>query len=373
MDFNCIINKILPEVANGSNEPFIIYCGRNGGWECSYSQNQYSETYDWVEDVYNSDPLARIFKGSEFSQHSFAYVCGKVLAGRMSDEHHDTRYPDETYSKRACAILFCFEENISKFSPEVVEYLTTLDKPLAALYHMTALTIDLRSNDPTTAYYENKSRQFIGRVEQQVNKVIGRSFNNSEVYKEYVESAKMELDGYIEIIKTSINNRLILIAENPKAEHRYMVGEYRLNSPLAKIDNEFSGITNDYLEAMEEFTKRVHSNIRCVASIRENHKVMHGIEPVTLTAADCLADGLNENLRDRLIIIKADSLSPEFSSVEHQLKICTGGFGADPNSNGTTVFCKDLFSGEKSRFGRADVLGVADLEKLPEWAKKKMA
>ena len=74
----------------------------------------------------------------------------------------------------------------------------------------------------------------------------------------------------------------------------------------------------------------------------------------------------------KLIIIKPEVLAPEYRRSEHQIKRATGGFGCSPNSRGNAVFCKDLYSGKESRFERHDVLGVADVEKLPEWAKAKL-
>jgi len=364
MDFQSVINKIMPYVQEGSDELFIIFRDKNNGWQYEFKQNQYSKTFDWVEDVLNKDPLAVMLKGSDLSNGSYSYVHDKIFLMRLHSEYMTTNYTNDHLDEGVQAILYCCDENMGEFSTDIATYLANLERPLTALYYMTALSVDLRSDDAKTNYDNSKVQAFVDRVEKKVSKYIKHNYGAT--------ATKIELDSYTELNRTEINNRLILLAENPKAEHRYAVIEYLLDSPLAPMDCQYYGVTGDFIEAIDEYTKIVRYNIRCIASERENRKVMQGIEPVSLTIADCLEGGLNENLVDKLIIIKTTALAPEFNTAEYQLKICTGGFGADPKSSGTTVFCTDLLSGKNSPFKRQDVLGVADIEKLPEWVKVKM-
>lgn len=187
------------------------------------------------------------------------------------------------------------------------------------------------------------------------------------------QNDKFSIDGYKEINKVQINHRLMILAEDSEIENRYMVGEYTRDNPFGIWVNEWAGVTNDYIEALSEFTKRVQHNINCITTERGLRQRMSGVEGVILTAADCLSNGLNENIEDKLIIIKADVLSAEYRRSDYQLKIATGGFGCSPTARGNAVFCKDLYSGNESRFERSDVLGVADISRLPEWAKIKTA
>ena len=62
-------------------------------------------------------------------------------------------------------------------------------------------------------------------------------------------------------------------------------------------------------------------------------------------------------------------LRPEYRRATSQLQLCTGGFGASPNSRGTACHCTELYSGKTSYFQRSDILGVIEPEKLPKWAK----
>ena len=42
------------------------------------------------------------------------------------------------------------------------------------------------------------------------------------------------------------------------------------------------------------------------------------------------------------------------------------------NAGGRAVFFQELYSGEKCRWEIGDVLGIADMDKLPDWAKAKV-
>lgn len=264
------------------------------------------------------------------------------------------------------------EENIGEFSSEVTDYLSMFDRPLAALYEMTP--IRLASDNPYFDYDVSQTKEFIDAVEHEVNDRLNNR-KKQEIPKEVTqdEKEKSDHDGYKELNKVPINSRLVVLSENPEAENRYMVCEYRWDNPLGVMDNEFTGVTNDYAEALKEFTKIVQYNVDCVISTRDTRKELDGVEAIPLTTSDCVPNGLQSNLEGKLIIIKAEVLSPEFQTADHQLKICQGGFGANPNARGNAVLCKDLYSGKESRFERSDVLGVADLAKLPEWAKIKLS
>ncbi|MCD8332314.1 MAG: MobA/MobL family protein, partial [Oscillospiraceae bacterium] len=77
--------------------------------------------------------------------------------------------------------------------------------------------------------------------------------------------------------------------------------------------------------------------------------------------------------KGKIIVIRPEVLRREYRQSTHQLKLCTGGFGASPHSRGSAVYCTDLYSGENSRYERRDVLGTLAPEQLPEWARHGLA
>ena len=88
---------------------------------------------------------------------------------------------------------------------------------------------------------------------------------------------------------------------------------------------------------------------------------------------------LGRHLRlGKLVVLKADRrdltarpevLRREYRHATCQLQLCTSGSGAYPNSRGTACYCTELYSGQRARFERSDILGVIAPEDLPKWAK----
>jgi len=77
-------------------------------------------------------------------------------------------------------------------------------------------------------------------------------------------------------------------------------------------------------------------------------------------------------MSSRPTILKPSALSPEYRTPDSQLQLAAGGFGCQPNARGRAVFCERLYSGLKSRYEKQDILGVADINRLPEWARQKI-
>ena len=125
--------------------------------------------------------------------------------------------------------------------------------------------------------------------------------------------------------------------------------------------------SDDYLEIVKIFGERI---VAQAEKTKEDVSVDPGAFNDLFTAADCTPISPMDDLVEKVIVIRADVLRREYQTATHQLKLCTGGFGAHPNNRGSAVFCKDLYSGKESRFERWDVLGIMPLEKLPDWAKE---
>ena len=79
-----------------------------------------------------------------------------------------------------------------------------------------------------------------------------------------------------------------------------------------------------------------------------------------------------DDLHQKVVIIKPDVLKPEYQLATRQLYLCTGGFGASPNSRGSACFCTSLFSGKHSRFERSDILATLEADAAPKWAQEKL-
>jgi hypothetical protein len=366
MTFNEIIEKIMPEVENGSKEPFMIYRDNKGDWHCDFTQNQYGEKFDWVNDI--TDPLAVTFTGEDFAKGSYPYVYDKILTERLRSEYEIAPLKDANPNELNALINF-IEENMGEFSSEVTDYLALYDKPLAALYEMTS--VSLVSDNPDYEYDYDKIGEFVDAVEVKINERM-HNLKKQEIpsgLEGSEKSGKRNIEGYEEKICIEIAGKYVVLAENPKAEYPYLVCNIKYDNPL-NMEERYNGVgTENYLEAMRELINRVDGFITTL----ETERSKSGLPFQNLTATEhCIPKSQNADYEGKLIIIKPEMLAPEYRSAEHQLVLCTGGFGASAESSGRAVYVKELHSGKEWRYNRYQVAGLADLQKIPNWAIDKL-
>ena len=374
MTYDKMIEKIMSDVQSGSNEPFIIYRDKHGDWQCDYTQNQYGNRFEWADDVKEQDPLALEFTGKNFADGSYAFVYDEILCHRLRAEYDFARsFGDETgnYS----AIVCFFEDNAGSFSQEVMNYLTSIERPLAALQEM--IPYDMTTGHTNWYYNEDLAADAIGYIENNVHSRVHPHINKPAFTKQGNEvnansshaPEKRIIEGYEEKFSIQLTGRDVVLAENPAAADSYLICNIKWNNLLG-LEERYDGVvTNDYVEAMREFVNRVGDMVTTLESERKKS----GLPIQTLASADCIQDSHNTDLTDNLIIIKAESLAPEYRSAEHQLALCTGGFGARPESRGRAVYVEELYSGKNCRYNRHQIAGIADLSKIPEWANAKFA
>ena len=82
--------------------------------------------------------------------------------------------------------------------------------------------------------------------------------------------------------------------------------------------------------------------------------------------AHCAETGYGMPIGGRVIVISPRALPDDHPG---QLFFCTGGFGANPNPSGRSVFAVSLSTGEHCRWYRSDVLGTLKPELLPDSAR----
>ena len=136
-----------------------------------------------------------------------------------------------------------------------------------------------------------------------------------------------------------------------------------------------AALSNDYAEIVELFVQRVAEQ---ASQVREQLQIedKDAFQNKPVTPAVCkVRDGWHlvsgsDDLNGKVLVINPDVLKFEYQRATHQLVLCTGGFGASPNSRGSAVYCTNLYSGKPSRFERSDILATVDRDALPEWAEK---
>jgi hypothetical protein len=184
-----------------------------------------------------------------------------------------------------------------------------------------------------------------------------------------MNNEKRMIDDYEVKQALKIGGKEIILAENKKSEERYMVCNSDRKNILGLESYSGGVVSENYLEILNEYVARISKQIEQIKAERE--KIGETIH--VLTKKDCIPKSLGKNFNGKVIIIKAEKLSPEYRDEPSQLEIALFGNGCNPNAIGQSVFCENLLTGEKSCYRRHDVEGIADVSKLSQWAKEKIA
>jgi len=355
MTFHDVIEKILPEVRNGSETPFRIFRADGDDWRVGFA-NGIGENYDWVAGTGVNDPYAVTFTGKDFANASYPNIIDKVLIARLQMEYQDAQNSGVSTNKLRVLLEFC-NENIGALSPEAADYLIDCYRPLATLDEVLPSHLIFGSELDV-----DHAEEMIALIENHVE----------EHFKPQVKEKrdKHNIEGYEETLSVQIGSRRILFAELPTSDKPYFISTIRWDNFLG-IEEYSDGIATDgYVEAIRIFAKRIDA----LAEVLENERRESGLPIQTLTVADCMEGSQHVEWEDgELIIVRPEALAPEYRSAEHQLALCLGGFGASPDGSGRAVFVKELYSGKEYRYNRPQIAGLADLAKLPTWAKDKLA
>lgn len=165
-----------------------------------------------------------------------------------------------------------------------------------------------------------------------------------------------------------IGTKEIIIGEDKTAayDERFVVANYENNGIFERYVDALVG--GDYAEIVKIFAERVKNEAEKV--IDEKSKISVDMTPITKDGCQVLK--VDDSIKNKVVVIRADVFKPEYQISTKQLQLCTGGFGAEPNSRGSACFCTNIYSGKESRFERSDVLGIIEKDDLPDWAKDRL-
>jgi hypothetical protein len=191
-----------------------------------------------------------------------------------------------------------------------------------------------------------------------------------ELYALFNDVTAASIQNYDIINSTRLGGGSVMLMENKLALEPYLVCDRSRCNPLG-ID-EFTNILagDDYLAVMRVYADRVSERVTALEQERESR----GVDFEKLTAADCVPDGMNGDLEGKAVVIKLEELAPEYRSADYQLVLVTGGFGAKKDAHsGRKVYCTDIFTGKSETFRRSNIAGVILPERMPDWAREKLA
>lgn len=174
--------------------------------------------------------------------------------------------------------------------------------------------------------------------------------------------------GDYEIIHAfHIGDKEIVIGENINApgDERYMCAFCEKNEILGLYSDLW--VSDDFCEIAKIYADRLSEQAEKTRAALFKPK-FQGIDTTPLTKADCAPISSNDDLNGKIVVIKQEVLRQEYRRATNQIMLCTGGFGASPNSRGSACYCVDLYSRTTSRFERQDVMGTLRENQLPKWA-----
>lgn len=174
---------------------------------------------------------------------------------------------------------------------------------------------------------------------------------------------------YKEITAMDIGGKEIIIAENEETNNSFICAYVTPIFMYDKInviyeDSNYINVVKKYLEVIKEALVDYEREIHRLTLDANYDKVY--------TQDDCI-ELTNQDIKGKLVILKAESIKPEYRLPAYQLLYVTGGNGANYNARGISVFGIEIYTGNPVRWGRMDVLGIISPEKIPQWAKDKIA
>jgi hypothetical protein len=184
-----------------------------------------------------------------------------------------------------------------------------------------------------------------------------------------MSNKKNNIRGYDEITSFKIGGKTIFLGENLEEKDKpYTVCEYSSNYAFGMTIIDKFCDTNDYLSAVDDFNKRISRQLEQVRSERDGR----GIGTIMLGENECFADSKNEDFVHQFLVINPTALSRDYRNADTQVVFATHGNGCRPDALGQSVFVCDIFSDEKYCFKRHEILGIADISKLPEVIKRQI-
>ena len=170
-----------------------------------------------------------------------------------------------------------------------------------------------------------------------------------------MEQSEKRMAGDYEIIHAMhIGDREIVIGENPNAAvgEKYMcaIGE---RNEICVLYNQVM-ISDGFADIVKLYGDRISQQAGRTLSVLDSLGITDE-ERQLVSKKDYLPIYYEDDLHNKVVVIRTEVLRPEYHQAPYQLRLCTGGFGASPKSRGTACFCKNLITGESSRFERLDI------------------
>ena len=179
------------------------------------------------------------------------------------------------------------------------------------------------------------------------------------------------IGDYNVLTSIKIGDHEIALCENEKAsKDEVYLCEYIENNGIYERLTDCM-VSDSYADIAVVFGERITEKAKEVQYLLDDISKEIG-DDIELKKDDCLPVSFEDCIKDHVVVLRGDSLRPEYRRISSQLLLCTGGFGAQGNARGRTCFATSLYDGEKTLCLRGDILGILPEDKLPDWAKAKL-
>jgi len=150
-------------------------------------------------------------------------------------------------------------------------------------------------------------------------------------------------------------------------DEKYMCAYCRQNAIFFQYDDVM--VSDDYPEIIGLYGQRIAEQAEKTRLSLLDPK-LENVPNGPLGKDDCIPITSEDDLNQKVVVIKPEVLRREHRRATSQIVLCIGGFGASANSRGSACGCVHLYSGMKSRYERRDILGVLKENRMPPWAKQ---
>ena len=160
------------------------------------------------------------------------------------------------------------------------------------------------------------------------------------------------------------------IAEDQTIEYPYMTCVYESEGHLFPVCDKLHCFDN-FPEALRAYANKINE---CSQELEDRRAAIVGVDdPSCLMAEDVAEVSWEQSIKGQVVAVKEQSLAHGFRDIAHQLYYVNGGFGVEGRSRGRACYGWNLYSGEKCRIERPNVMGIVPDDKLPDFAKKTLA
>ena len=180
---------------------------------------------------------------------------------------------------------------------------------------------------------------------------------------------KEVLHGYVIDSHIWVGHKRICfgIAEDQTIEFPYMMCVYESEGYMYPVCDKLHCFDN-FPEAVHAYANKISESAK---ELEDRRAAIVGVDdPSCLKAEDMVDISWEDSIKGKVVAVKERSLTHGYRDIANQLYYVNSGFGVEPCSRGRACYGWNLYTGEKCRIERPNVMGIVPHEKLPEFAKK---